>query len=158
MCFFVKVARCSTSGRCFLKLFRVVCTARKLFSPTLSSLSLGQGQSSEYQTEIRFDTKNVRRWRIPFNRIDSLSCVLWHVPHNVHHPTGDKLRVTCQPCRVLHCDMVEKPQMATMEQKLAQTSVSQTIHLNICHHLAKKHGYPKCRKSGRNWQPNCHQL
>ena len=60
---------------------------------------------SEYPKEIRFDTKNLRRWGIPFNRIDAFFCVLWHVPHNVHHPTGDKLRDTCHPCRVLNRDV-----------------------------------------------------
>ena len=48
-----------------------------------------------YPEELRFDTKNVRQWGLPFNRIDAQSCALWHIPHNVHHPAGDELRDTC---------------------------------------------------------------
>ena len=39
---------------------------------------------------IRFQTKNLREWGIPFtNRVDSKLCELWHVPSNVHHPAGE---------------------------------------------------------------------
>lgn len=59
----------------------------------------------EYPEEIRFKTKNLRQWGLPFNRIDSKDCHLWHIPHNIHHPTGDELRDTCKSCRLLYHDI-----------------------------------------------------
>ena len=86
----------------------------------------------EYPQEIRFDTKNLRRWGIPFGRIDAQSCLLWHVPNNSHHPTGDNLRDSCQPCRILHRDiskLAEKASSLTESQKLARTSVQSKYFL-----------------------------
>ena len=40
----------------------------------------------EYPPEIRFHTKNLRQWGIPFHRIDATACEMWHIPHNIHHP------------------------------------------------------------------------
>ena len=80
----------------------------------------------EYLQEIWFETKNLRRWGIPFGRIHALSCSLWHIPNNTHHPTGESLQDTCQPCRVLHHDiskLVEKASSLTEAQKMARTSV-----------------------------------
>ena len=76
--------------------------------------------------EIQFETKNLRRWGIPFGRIDAQSYSLWHIPNNIHHPTGDSHRDTCQPCWVLHHDiskLVEKASSLTEAQKMARTSV-----------------------------------
>ena len=108
---------------------------------------------SEYPKEIRFDTKNLRRWGIPFNRIDALSCVLWHVPHNIHHPTGDKLRDTCHPCRVLHrdiCKLVEKAQTVTVEQKVARTSVQSNYPLKYLSPSSKGAWISKVSKEQMN--------
>ena len=79
----------------------------------------------KYPQELRFQTKNVRLWGIPFDRVDAKCCEMWHIPHNIHHPTGDELRDTCQPCRNLHRDiqkLVEKASTVTEEQKIARTS------------------------------------
>ena len=80
----------------------------------------------EYPQEIRFQTKNLRKWGILFDRVDSKSCELWNIPNNIHHPTGDKLRDACQPCRILHHDvhkLVEKASALSEEKKVARTSV-----------------------------------
>ena len=76
---------------------------------------------------IRYNTKNLREWGIPFNRVDSKKCDLWHIPNNVHHPTGDNLRNTCQQCRFLHRDiqqLLKAANAVSEEQKLARSSVS----------------------------------
>jgi hypothetical protein len=107
----------------------------------------------EYPKEIRFDTKNVRRWGIPFNRIDALSCVLWHVPNNVHHPAGDQLRDICQPCRVLHydiCKLTEKAQTVTMDQKVARTSVQSNYPLKYLSPSSKEARISKVAKERKN--------
>ena len=78
----------------------------------------------QYPEELRFDTKNLRQWGLPFNRIDAKSCALWHVPHNVHHPAGDDLRDTCQCCRVLHHDITKLIDIAasiSLYRKLSRT-------------------------------------
>ena len=80
----------------------------------------------EYPEEVRFQTKNLRQWGIPFNRLDSSSCELWHIPNNTHHPAGDKLRDTCYKCRLLQHDinsLAVKAQALPEEQKLLRVSV-----------------------------------
>lgn len=107
----------------------------------------------EYPKEIRFDTKNVHRWGMPFNRVDAQSCTLWHVPHNIHHPAGDKLRDTCQPCRVLHhniCRLVEKAQAVTEEQKIARTSVQSNYPLKYLSPSSKEARISKLSKERKN--------
>ena len=63
---------------------------------------LDQLQTNEYQlcpginkypsTEVRFKTKRLREWGLPFNRVDSIDCLLWHFPNNGKYPHGDPLR------------------------------------------------------------------
>lgn len=89
----------------------------------------------EYSKEIRFDTKNLRRWGISFDRIDDQSCLLWHVPNNTYHPTGDRLRDSCQPCRVLHygvLKLAEKASSLTEAQKLAELQSSHRLPYFHC--------------------------
>ena len=59
----------------------------------------------EYPNDVLFKTKNLREWGLPFNRLDSQSCLLWHIPNNTHHPSGDMLRDTCGPCKRLSFDI-----------------------------------------------------
>lgn len=40
-----------------------------------------------YPEDLRFDTKNIRQWGLPFDHINAESCAFWHIPHNIHHPT-----------------------------------------------------------------------
>ena len=80
----------------------------------------------EYPEEIRFQTKNLREWGQPFQRMDSQWCALWHVPNNVRYPAGNKLRDTCQACRRLSHDidqLVERARGLSKGQRLARTSV-----------------------------------
>ena len=88
----------------------------------------------EYPEEIRFKTKKLREWGLPFKRIDAQSCVLWHIPNNVHHPTGDKLRDTCQPCRRLSHDirqLVERVHSVSECQKLDRSSIHSNYPLKF---------------------------
>lgn len=33
----------------------------------------------KYPSEVRFRTTNLREWGVPFDRLDSRSCFLWHI-------------------------------------------------------------------------------
>lgn len=107
-----------------------------------------------YPDEVRFDTKNVRHWGLPFNRIDAQSCALWHIPHNVHHPAGHELRDTCQPCRVLHRDiskLVKKATNVSADQKLARTSVCSNYPLKYLSPTSKAERVSKLSKERKNF-------
>ena len=106
-----------------------------------------------YPEELRFDTKNVHHWGLPFNRIDAKSYVLWHVPHNIHHPAGDDLRDTCQPCQVLHHDisnLVKKADFISLEQKLSRTSVHSKYPLKYLSPKSKAERVSKMSKEHKN--------
>ena len=73
----------------------------------------------KYPEEVRFETKNVKR-------VDSELCMLWHVPNNTHHPTGDELRDVCQPCRLLQHDisrLVMKATSTSVGRKIGRKSI-----------------------------------
>ena len=108
----------------------------------------------EYPHKLRFQTKNLRQWGIPFNRVDAKSCELWHIPHNIHHPTGDKLRDTCQPCRLLHHDilkLVEKASTLTEEQMFARSIVQPNYPLKYLSPTSKALRVNKICKDRVNW-------
>ena len=73
----------------------------------------------EYPPEVRFKTKHLREWGLPFNRIDSDNCLLWHIPNNRRHPCGDRLRDGCASCRRLDHDIQQ------LLQSSAETSEAQ---------------------------------
>ena len=60
---------------------------------------------SEYPQDIRFKTKSLHEWGEPFGRIDSVACLLWHIPNNQCRPTGDPLRNVCAPCKRLQSEI-----------------------------------------------------
>ena len=102
-----------------------------------------------YPDELRFDTMNVCQWGLPFNRVDAQSCALWHIPHNVHHPAGDELRDTRQPCCVLHLDiskLVKKATSVSVNQKLARTSVHSNYPLKYLSPTSKAEHVSKLSK------------
>ncbi len=87
---------------------------------------------SEYPQEIRFKTKNLREWGLPFNRLDSQACLLWHIPSNVRHPLGDPLRDVCTVCRRLTkdiCQLLQRSWSTTEGQKLSRVSVGSNYPL-----------------------------
>ena len=107
----------------------------------------------EYPQEIRFHAKNLRQWGIPFHRIDATSCEMWHIPHNIHHPTGDKLRDTCQPCRLLHHDirkLAEKASSLSDEQKIARTSVQSNYPMKYLSPTSRSQRVRKVCKDRQN--------
>lgn len=78
--------------------------------PYLDQLSVKSGYTlcpgiGQYPPELRFKTKNLREWGIPFTRADSQMCLLWHLPNNEKYPHGDKLRDVCTACRRLSHDI-----------------------------------------------------
>ena len=100
---------------------------------------------------IRFHTKNLREWGIPFiNRVDSKQCELWHIPNNVHHPAGDQLHNTCQKCRFLHQDiqkLLKTSEAVSEEQKLARSSVGSKYPLKYLSPVTKAKRVSKvCRE------------
>ncbi len=68
---------------------------------------------AEYPSGIRFKTKNVREWGLPFKRIDSQMCLLWHIPKNEKQPHGSQLRDVCMACRRLSHDIRQLLQKAS---------------------------------------------
>ena len=87
---------------------------------------------SEYPDEIRFKTKNLREWGLPFHRIDSRGCLLWHTPNNFCHPNGDPLRDVCTACRLLARDinqLLQRSLNLTEAQRLSRKSVSSNYPL-----------------------------
>ena len=73
--------------------------------------------------EIKFKTKNLREWGVPFSRMDSRTCLLWHIPCNLRRPTGDPLRDVCAPCRRLKHDLdrlAKRNEALSEEDKLSR--------------------------------------
>ena len=108
---------------------------------------------NEYPEEVRFETKNVRLWGLPFNRVDAQSCSLWHIPNNVNHPAGDKLRDTCRSCRLLNYDLnrlVERACDVSVEQKIARTSVQSNYPIKYLSPASKSVRVSKLSKERKN--------
>ena len=80
----------------------------------------------EYPSDVRFKTKNLREWGEPFNRLDSNSCLLWHLPSNNCRPTGDLLQNACAPCKRLQfdIDMLVKRARSTSDVKKATRTLN----------------------------------
>ena len=101
---------------------------------------------TECLEEIRFQTKYLWVWGLPFRCLDAQLCTLWHVPNNVCHPAGDKLWDTCQPCQRLSHDinqLVERVHASSEGQKLARSSVQSNYPL--------KYLSPKSRSIRVGW-------
>ena len=87
---------------------------------------------SEYPKDIRFKTKNLHEWGLPFNRIDAHECLLWHTPNNFFHPNGDPLRDVCTACRRLAKDinqLLQRSLNLTEEQKRSRLAVNSNYPL-----------------------------
>ena len=57
---------------------------------------------SQYGTIIRFQSKNLREWSLPFRRFDSVNCIMWHRPVNQQlcHDQSPRLDC-CSNCKTL---------------------------------------------------------
>ena len=61
----------------------------EVVQPFLDQLLAGSGYVvcpgiTEYPSVICFKTKKLRERGLPFKRVDSKMCSLWHLPNNVH--------------------------------------------------------------------------
>ena len=107
----------------------------------------------KYPEELRFETKKLRQWGLPFNRIDSQDCHLWHIPHNIHHPTRDELRDTCQSCRFLHHDitqLVRQKDSVSIEKKSARLSIHSNYPLKYLSPRSTTERVSKLSKDRKN--------
>lgn len=87
----VILAVCFTSGRyCFYKWLQVDNT---VLSPQ-SGYELCPG-IKEYLSDLYFKSVS------GVSCLDSNACLLWHLPSNHCHPTGDPLQNVCVPCKLL---------------------------------------------------------
>ena len=78
----------------------------------------------KYPEEIRFTTKNLRQWGMPFNRKFSASCYQWHIPNNAHQQLDSIAFDCCKPCKQLLHDINQLALRATAtteEQKIGRT-------------------------------------
>ena len=98
-------------------------TDNELFYELLASMlpdsgfSLCQGLPLEMDTVLPYETKNLRKWGAPFNRLDHKNCLMW-----LTALTGG---VRCQQCTTLLYYMKKegkKRQAITPEQKAARAS------------------------------------
>ena len=56
---------------------------------------------AEFGEFVRFHTKNLREWSLPFSRYDSNTCLLWHLPNNVKQSMSSPLFNCCPNCKSL---------------------------------------------------------
>ena len=54
---------------------------------------------------IRFESKNLRDWKTPFQRHDSSNCSLWHKPSNLKIGVTSPLFNCCSSCKLLYHDL-----------------------------------------------------
>lgn len=107
----------------------------------------------EYPSVIRFKTKHLREWGTPFSRLDSDSCLLWHVPNNLRYPTGDPLRDACVECRKLTYEisrLAERAVITSDEEKLSRTSVSSNYPLKYLSPSSKTARVSKIGRERKN--------
>ena len=56
----------------------------------------------ESGNRLGYDPKHLRKWEMPFKRVDSDMCELLHEPKNRKRRAGDVLYNVCNPCKKLH--------------------------------------------------------
>ena len=102
---------------------------------------------------MRFKTKNLREWGLPFNRLDSQSCLLWHIPNNTHHPSGDMLRDTCGPCKRLSFDikqLEDRVRSSTEGRKLSRLGTTSNYPLKFLSPDSKASRVSRLSKERKN--------
>ena len=59
-----------------------------------------------YHSIIRYHIKSVRSWDLPFKRIDSINCSIWHqLARNATAVVKSSDMVLCKPCKRLQSDL-----------------------------------------------------
>ena len=59
-----------------------------------------------YDHYHRYHIKSVRSWELPFKRIDSVNCFIWHqIPKNATAEEKSSDMVLCKSCKRLHSDL-----------------------------------------------------
>lgn len=85
-----------------------------------------------YPPDIRFKTKHLHEWGEPFNRLDSGSCLLWHIPNNNRQLPTNSMYNACKPCKQLHHDinqLAKRSATVSDAQKQARTMPSSNYGL-----------------------------
>lgn len=106
----------------------------------------------EYPSEVHFKTKNFREWGVPFGRMDSKYCLLWHIPNNIHHPAGDLLRDTCAPCRRISYDIKQLTDQSksTEGHKLSRLTTTSNYPLKYLSPSSKASRISRLTKERKN--------
>ncbi len=87
----------------------------------------------EYPEEIRFQTKNLCQWGMPFNRKFSATCYQWHVPCNYKQPHSSTAYDCWKPCKQLLHDinqLASRATTTTVGRKRARTFPSLNYHIS----------------------------
>ena len=84
--------------------------SRQAADPHLESMLRESGYSvcpgiPEYPLEVRFKSKNYRKWQLPFTRHDSRKCKMWHIPQHHKRSPNDPLYNWCPSCKLLWHDL-----------------------------------------------------
>jgi len=94
--------------------------------------------------DVRFNSKNVRKWDVPCNRIDSQACKLWYqLPHNAPREQRSDNCVQCKECSQLQRDLTilqSRAARRSESEKQQRVSASSTIPLKFLspHSQSKK--------------------
>lgn len=85
---------------------------------------------SNYPDNLRYDIKGVRKWEFPFERIDNVSCHLFHIPDN------SKIH----PLHTLYNDPCKKLQNSVIKWEQRNTCIQH----DVSKHLMPSSNYPIC--------------
>ena len=90
-----------------------------------------------------------------------MSCVLWHEPNNLQHPTGDTLRDVCAPCRRLQADvdqLVKKARRTSEATVAARASIGSNYPLKYLSPTSKADRVSRISKERKNLSANVSAL
>ena len=80
----------------------------KVFAPNSPFVVCrGIADYDENGKQLGYDLNCLRKWEMPFKRVDSANCELLHKPKNRKRRSGDALYDVCTPCKKLHRNISE---------------------------------------------------
>ena len=80
----------------------------KVFAPNSPFVVCrGIADYEENGKQLGYDLNCLRKWEMPFKRVDSANCELLHKPKNRKRRSGDALYDVCTPCKKLHRNISE---------------------------------------------------
>ncbi|XP_067042166.1 uncharacterized protein [Acropora muricata] len=80
----------------------------KVFAPNSPFVVCrGIADYDENGKQLGYDLNCLRKWEMPFKRVDSAKCELLHKPKNRKRRSGDVLYDVCTPCKKLHRNISE---------------------------------------------------